>query len=190
MNILLAIKGNIFEVSQFVLDHPGEGICGMYLQDHNRQEVTPLFEKYHTSNIPDFTLLESISNQYQSILHLGPYYFQRRIPRYYHYIYNIKRLKTENLPNKSYLLYQSDNKKELTINLFVKDAMGMISVHNLNLVINNEQLEKCYVKICDSIDDNNDIVTATLEETTIEGFIDKYFKKEGYTPILKPEFKN
>jgi hypothetical protein len=190
MHILLAIKGYIYEVSKFVSHHPGEGIRNVYLYENNKRDVSNQFDHFHTSNESEEYLIEARKGNHPTIKYIAPYYFQKRIPRYYHYIDNgIQNIKQENIPNKSYLLFQS-NDNDKTINLFVKDAMGFISVHHLELVINeeNNKLEKCFVQLCDNIDENENVEINTIEDVTIEGFIDKYFKGQGYNPILKPEF--
>lgn len=189
MHILLGIKGHIYDVSQFRLDHPGEGIRNIFLDEHNRREVSAQFEHFHMTNIAEEYLIEAKDGKHPTIKYIAPYYFQKRIPRYYHYVEgDIQKIKLENIPNKSYLLFQS-NEDEKTINLFVKDAMGMISVHHLRLVVNEAgKLEKCFVQLCDNVDENEQVEINTLEDTTIEGFIEKYFTGQGYKPILKPEF--
>jgi hypothetical protein len=187
MNILLAIDNHIYEVSNFVNKHPGEGIRNIYLNEHNRSDASLLFE-----NIAEDYLIAARNNDHDTIKYIAPYYFIKKIPIYYHYIPNIENINLKDIPNKSFLLYQSDDDPKLSLNIFVKDAMAFISVHNLKLVVSEvdklDKLDKCYVELCSDVDKDKKVLTEIIEDVTIEAFIDKNFKGQGYTPILKPSF--
>ena len=195
MNLLLAINGHIYEVSQFVSSHPGEGIANVYLLEHNRHDVSEYFLKYHQTNDSEQELIDARNNNNDKIKYIAPYYFQNRIPKYYYYVPDITKIDMSLFPNKSYFIFQSDEESNQdTINLMVKDAMGMSTVHHLKLMFNDNKLSECYVELCSYIDnmehsnenlDNAKIITTKLEDTTREGFIDKYFTNQGYQPILK-----
>jgi cytochrome b involved in lipid metabolism len=183
MNILLSIKGHIYEVSHFVKNHPGEGINNMYLNEHNRRNVSLLFNKFHSSDESEEHLINSRNNNHSEIKYLGPDYFHKKIPKYYHYIKDITKIKTNNIDNKSFLMFQSDESN--TINLFVKDGMGMITVHHMELDIKDNKLVDCYVELCDSVDKEKNIITNSIKADSIEEFIEKYFINQKYTPIYK-----
>lgn len=187
MNILLAIKGHIYEVKNFINKHPGEGISNIFLSEHNRQEVSELFEKFHQTNVSEEHLINARENTNEHIQYVAPNYFKRRIPKYYHYIPAIGDVNIQELPIKSFFMYQSNEDNKDGINLLVKDGMGLLSVHHMKLKINDEtnKLEKCFVELCSDVDENDNVITTILDEATIEDFVDKYFIKDKYTPIVK-----
>ena len=64
MMILICIEGNIYEISDFVKRHPGEGINNLYIRDYKYTDVTELFEKYHNSNTSYEKLISARNNGY------------------------------------------------------------------------------------------------------------------------------
>lgn len=195
-NTLLAIKGHIYEVSHFVNSHPGEGIANVYLQEHNRREVTEYFEKYHQSNDSEQELIDAREGTNDNITYVAPYYFQKRIPKCYFYIPDISQIDLTSYPNKSYFLFQSNENNKDTVDMMVKDGMGMTTIHHLKLKFNetSNELDGCYIELCSYIDnmensnenlDDAKIVMDTLDAGNIEEFVDKYFTGQKYTPILK-----
>lgn len=193
MNILLAIKGHIYEVSQFVNSHPGEGIADVYLREHSHQEVSEYFEKYHQTNESEEELIDARNNKNDKINYVAPNYFKGKIPKCYFYIPDITKIDLNKFPNKSYFMFQSDEHN--MINLMVKDAMGMITIHHLKLIVNeNGILSECFVELCSYIDnmensnenlDNAKIVTDKLTSDTIEAFVETHFNGQGYKPVLE-----
>lgn len=200
MNLLLAIKGHIYEVSHFVDHHPGEGIANVYLTEHNRSECSEYFEKYRQTNDSEQMLIDSRNNENDKIKYVGPNYFKQRIPKYYYYIPDITKVDLTQYPSKSYFMFQSDENNNDTINVMVKDGMGLTTIHHLKLIINKDDntLIECQIELCSYLDnlgnsnkslDDAKIVTNILKETTIEQFMDIYFTKQGYKPILKINFE-
>lgn len=185
MNILLSIKGHIYEVSHFIKYHPGEGINNTYLNEHNRQNVSLLFHKFHNSNESEEHLINSRNGNHSQIKYLGPDYFHKKIPKYYHYIEDITKIKLNSIDNKSFLLFQSNESN--TINLFVKDGMGMTTIHHMKLDTKDNKIIECYVELCESVDKEKNIITKSIKANSIEEFIEKYFINQKYTPIRKVE---
>ena len=120
-NILLAIKNHIYEVSSFVNKHPGEGINSVYLCEHNHREVSLLFNKFHQTEESEEHLINARAGKHDKIKYIAPYYFLKRIPKYYHYVDNITTIDEKSIPNKSYFLFQAENEhRDNTINIYVK----------------------------------------------------------------------
>jgi hypothetical protein len=181
MNILLSIKGHIYEVSHFVKNHPGEGINNMYLNEYNRINASLLFNQFHSSNESEEHLINARNGTHPQIKYLGPNYFHKDIPKYYHYIEDITKIKMNDINNRSFFMFQSN--EPYTINIFVKDAVGMTTVHNMKLNINDNKLIKCFVELCDSVNKDNNIITKIIEANSIEEFIKIYFINQKYIPI-------
>ena len=57
--ILIIINNHIYEVSEFVKHHPGEGILDEYLQNYKNKNATEEFNRFHFTNEADELLLES-----------------------------------------------------------------------------------------------------------------------------------
>ena len=90
MPILIGIHSYIYEVPDYCNDHPGEGILNVYLRRFHRKNTTDLFERYHYTNDPDELLIEAKNNNFkkteQGIAFVCPFFFKRRIPKFFHYI--------------------------------------------------------------------------------------------------------
>lgn len=48
MSIVVKIHGQSFDVTEYVSQHPGEGVNDMFLEDYHGEDVTELFEYYHS----------------------------------------------------------------------------------------------------------------------------------------------
>lgn len=200
MHTLLAIKGHIYEASHFIDKHPGEGINNVYLNEHNRKEVTALFNKFHQSDESEEHLIKAREGTHDKIKYIGPNYFQKRLPRYYHYVEDVESIDLTKFPARSYFMFPSLDieTRDNTLNLYVVDGMRLITVHHLKLdTIEDEdknkylcgrKLVRCYVEVCDTIDEEKNVKTCTIEAPTIEEFIDTYFTKQKYEPIHKIEY--
>ena len=92
MPILLGIHSYIYEVLEYCNNHPGEGILNIYLKRFHRKNTTDLFERYHNTNEPDELLIAAKNNNFkkteQGIAFVCPFFFKRRIPKFFHYINN------------------------------------------------------------------------------------------------------
>lgn len=183
-NLLLAIKGHIYEVSHFVSKHPGEGINNVYLNEYNKREVNMLFAKFHQTEESEEHLIRAREGNHDRIKYIGEYYFQKRIPKYYHLLKDLSEIDSEKYERGCFFIFPNlEDSKQL--NLFVKDKMGMISVHHMKLVTDDDnKLTKAYVEICFDMDKDKNPITKTIESDNVENFMEKYFIKDGYKPLL------
>lgn len=88
-DILLLIGEDIYEVSKFIPNHPGEGIHDIYIRNFNRKNVTEEFEHYHFDSEPEDWLEKAKKNKFDpetGIYYVGPSFFKKRIPAYFHYL--------------------------------------------------------------------------------------------------------
>lgn len=183
-SILLIIDHRIYNVAK--LKHLGEGIRDVYLADFHRQDVTQQFQQFHQTDVPFESIIESQSFPSSDVQYLGFSYFQKNIPKYYHIVSDISKLSSLEIKNKSYFLFpdittkDKDNIKYL--NLFVKDANGFVSVHNLMLETTGWKLQKCYLELCVDYTEKGEVITKKIEANTIEDFVKQHFK--GYTPYV------
>jgi len=63
---IVILENEIYDVSKY--QHPGDGICNVYLQDYYEKDITEEFEHYHYTDKP-FEVIEKAkknSNQIQS----------------------------------------------------------------------------------------------------------------------------
>jgi len=91
--LLIIIGEDIFEVSKFVNNHPGEGIHDVYLTNYNRKNVSSEYEHYHFDNEPDEWLDKAKSKIFDDetgIYYVGPIgsWFSKKIPIWFHSFQN------------------------------------------------------------------------------------------------------
>ena len=196
-SVFLSIKNGIYEVSQFIGSHPGEGINSVYLNEHNRKNVTEEYEKYHTSELAEEELILAKKGENPKIKYIGPNYFQKNIPKYFHLIdlelADVEEI-SKNMTKKSFFMFPSSttiDKSDFQLNLFVRDANGCVNIYPLNFKFsgNSNKIEKCYVELYDikmneKLEEEN-VITSVLDAGNIELFVDKYFTKQKYIPIIK-----
>jgi cytochrome b involved in lipid metabolism len=60
MNTKIIINGHVFDVTNYIGFHPGEGIRDIYLCEKNNKDVSAGFEYYHMTNEPNEILEEVI----------------------------------------------------------------------------------------------------------------------------------
>lgn len=197
--ILLSIHNDIYEVSHFINTHPGEGINNIYLTEHNGHNVTEEYEKFHQTELAYEELISAKNGNNPKIKFVGPDYFQKQIPKYFHLLdletadINII---SKAMNKKSFFMFPSSEKKDKSdfqINLFVKDANGCTNIYPLITQFNNKEqpnkVTNCSVELYDIVmnDDLEEqkIVTSVLDATTIEDFVEKYFIRQKYVPIMK-----
>lgn len=177
--ILIELYGDIYEVSNYVSKHSGEGINGVYLRDYHKKLATPEFEKYHTTNESDEMLIEAKKfgkGEESGIYYVCPNFFTKRIPKYFHFLITDKygTIFMENKPNKTFILRPSNSNKE----------------NSLSITYKNEEGELFQLK-CTKIDKNN--WSALIEddegefkeitESKIEDLVNKIMIDNGYTGI-------
>jgi len=91
--LLITIGEDLFEVSRFVPNHPGEGIHDVYLQHYARKSVTEEFEHYHYDNEPDewISKAKELGFDPETGIHfIGSIgnWFKKKIPIWFHVFQN------------------------------------------------------------------------------------------------------
>lgn len=137
--ILIIINNHIYEVSEFVKDHPGEGILNEYLQNYKNKNATEEFNRFHFTNEADELLLESKEGgQHNGIYYVGPSFWKTKIPRYYYFFKN----PTEDAPvfllKEENMTFLVTSKTENSLLLFYKEE-GKIT--KTDLLFNKEKNE-------------------------------------------------
>jgi hypothetical protein len=82
--ILLAVHGEVYDVTDYASRHPGEGIRAIYIRWYNGKDCTDEFENFHMTDEPHAILhraLESGGDSASGVHHVCPFVFRRRIPR-------------------------------------------------------------------------------------------------------------
>jgi len=51
--VLIILQKNIYDITDYIRKHPGEGICNVYLRFLNRKDATAGFHRYHNTNEPE-----------------------------------------------------------------------------------------------------------------------------------------
>ena len=182
MPTLIGIHSYIYEVSDYCNNHPGEGIINIYLKRFHRKNTTDLFERYHNTNEPDELLIEAKNNNFkkteQGIAFVCPFFFKRRIPKFFHYINNDnleKYLKTVFLNKKtnSFILRPSfkNNEKTLILTYYLKNEN----------TINHKYLIKENDYWIGSLYYNNNV--NCYKQVNVEKLIDKLMK--DFEPIIQ-----
>jgi cytochrome b involved in lipid metabolism len=67
----IAIDGNVYDVSKFHEEHPGEGINAQYIAHYSGKIVDDLFEKYHSNDEPFEWLEEAKDGKHKLIFWKG-----------------------------------------------------------------------------------------------------------------------
>jgi cytochrome b involved in lipid metabolism len=85
-DLLLKIHKEVFEVSAFVRNHPGEGIHDVYLNNFTHKDVTDEFERYHFTDQPEEWMLSAREKGFDpenGIAYVGEIasFFGSKIPR-------------------------------------------------------------------------------------------------------------
>jgi len=86
--LLITIGDDLYEVSKFIKNHPGEGIHDIYLHNFHRKNVSEEFEQYHFDDEPHEWLAKAKKLKYDpenGIYYLGPSYFKGKIPLFFHF---------------------------------------------------------------------------------------------------------
>jgi cytochrome b involved in lipid metabolism len=70
----ILINDKVYDVTNFVNRHPGEGVSGQYIADNGGRDVSALFEKYHNTEEP-FEFLEAADGgvSKDGIIYVGVY---------------------------------------------------------------------------------------------------------------------
>ena len=179
--ILIGIHGDIYECSQFLKKHPGEGIRNIFLNHFKFKECTSSFERYHYSNNPDEMLIRAKNSGYDNetgIYYVCPYFFsKKRIPKYFHFF-----------PNDILGLDFIKNKKEMS---FILTPSKINKSNCLNITYKNSKSEVFQLIVKKTTDNiwytkwkNIHGIEESIEDKSIENIIKKTMKENNFEGIL------
>ena len=174
--ILIAIYGDIYEVSNFEKIHPGEGIKDTYLKYYKYKDCTSDFERYHFTNESDEMLINAKKLGYDDetgIHYVCPYFFKNKIPKYFHF-----------LPNDKYGLKFMENKDPMT---FILRRSNIDINNSLSLTYKDEESNVYQLKIRKTSDniwytnwENEDGDSEDVSDSNIENLIKKIMIDNDY----------
>jgi hypothetical protein len=134
--VILIITKDIFEVSKFISNHPGEGISDVYLKNYHKKNVTEEYEHYHHDEQPDEWLELAKKKGYDSttgIYYVCPAFFQKKIPSYFHFFINENEAKNylqEKNKNKIFILQRNEKSIQDSIQLmYIDESFQMNSIY-------------------------------------------------------------
>ena len=88
--ILIGLYGSIYEITNFISKHPGEGICNRYLKNYKNRDITKEFERYHFTNEPfDIMIKAKEYGVYNNIYYVCNNFFRIKFPNI---LYLIKKI--------------------------------------------------------------------------------------------------
>lgn len=73
--VIVIINQHKFDVSNYIKNHPGEGINGIYLEDFDWKDASKEFEYYHGFKLEQlYHILELVIKygEYSNIKYIGP----------------------------------------------------------------------------------------------------------------------
>ena len=165
MPVLIVIHSYIYEVADYCSKHPGEGIVNNFLNNG------------HT-NDPDELLIEAQNNNFQKtqsgISFVCPFFFKRRIPKYFHYI-NEDNLEDEitnifsEKENNCFIVRRNinTNKKSLIITYFIKNDNMVRNKY----IIKVKNYWHGYLYINNKVNGNKEKDVETLIDKMMKDFI-------------------
>ena len=144
--LFIIINNNIYEVSNFIKNHPGEGILNEYIANYHNKDVTDEFDRFHFTNESDEILLQSRTNGiHLGIYFVGPSFWKKKIPIYYHFFINPIVDGKNFLSQQKNMTFIISNHTDNSILLFYKNNIVIHEIitydHNVkkwNLLFENE----------------------------------------------------
>ena len=154
--LLIILFNNIYEISKYINNHPGEGIRDTYLKNYNLKNGSIEFDKYHCTDEP-FKLLEDSKNKkfcnVNNIYYVCPNFFKNRIPKYFKFFENYEQAELFiSSNNNKYVIFQSFTNNDNQINFYWKFNnninKSIIYYENdvWNLTINEINLSHKYIE--------------------------------------------
>jgi hypothetical protein len=165
MPVLIVIHSYIYEVADYCSKHPGEGSVNNFLNNG------------HT-NDPNELLIEAQNNNFQKtqsgISFVCPFFFKRRIPKYFHYI-NEDNLEDEitnifsEKENNCFIVRRNinTNKKSLIITYFIKNDNMVRNKY----IIKVKNYWHGYLYINNKVNGNKEKDVETLIDKMMKDFI-------------------
>lgn len=177
--ILIGIYNDIYDVSNYINKHPGEGIKDTYLYSFKMTEASKDFDRHHMTNEPDDILINAKQNgldEESGIYYVCPYFFKsKRIPNYFHFY-----------PNDLYCSEYMEDKKDNTFILrrSNSDTLNSLSLtYKLNNNINHLKIRKIDNKWY-TIWENEDGEPEDIYTNTIKEMIKKIMIENDFTPLF------
>jgi len=95
-SVLIGIYGDIYDVTEYIHQHPGEGIKNIYLRSYHRHNVSDEFERMHMTDEPFEIIIKAKETGHENgIYYVCPYFFTNplkkripRIPKYFRFLKN------------------------------------------------------------------------------------------------------
>ena len=176
--LLISIYQHIYEISNYISKHPGEGISNTYLREHHTTEATESFERFHMTNEADEMLMLARQEGFHpemGIYYVCPYFFRRKIPKYFYFSYDdpYGDKKINQTGPKTYLLRKSNAEPNDAVSLTYQEESGQIRHHRLGLV------EGVWEVLWE--DEEGETVTVTSDR--VEELVKKLMDPLGYQPI-------
>lgn len=176
-SVLIGIYNEIYDITKYIPNHPGEGIKFVNLREYNRKEATEDFDKQHLTNEPDEMLISAKENGYDEesgIYYVCPFFNfakKNKIPKYFYFLpndpYAIKFM--EDKDEYTYLLRPSNSDNTKSLSVTYKNDEG---VHQLKI----RQIEgnKWYTEWENEDGEPEEITKDYVEDVIKEIFSDEY----------------
>lgn len=173
--VLIVLRGDIYEVSKFIPDHPGEGIHDVYLRQYHRRNGTEEYEKFHYDAAPDEYLEKARDLKHDpetGIYHVGQNVFKdkRRLPAYFFFLIQDKdgQIILDQSQNKTFIVKPKENGTN-TLLIALKDDNGNIIRYDIQL---NKEKNTWSTTVA-----NN-----SIEAPTVEEIVEQVAIKQGFSP--------
>ena len=108
--IYIIYETDIYEVSNYINQHPGEGINNSYIARFHRKNCTDLFNRYHMTDEPFHILAQAKEHgEYKTIKYICKNPFKRRIAKCFTHIENSEPLQIIPYENQFIIKYKIEN---------------------------------------------------------------------------------
>ena len=170
--VYIGIYNNIYDITNYLSKHPGEGIRFVSLREYNRKDATDDFERTHFTNEADDILKnarEENMDEESGIHYICPFFFKnKKIPKYFYYSpsdpYGIEYLnKNDDI---QFILRRSNSDINSALSLSYKSNK---KIHHLKIKLINLEW---YVNLENNEGDQIDCVKNNIEDLIEE--IKKY----------------
>jgi len=136
--VLIGIYQNIYDITNYISKHPGEGIKFVNLRDYNGKEATSDFDKQHLTNEADEILISAKENGFDEesgIYYVCPFFFKKKIPKYFKFLpddlYAEEYMKNQD--NMTFVLRRSNSDVNNSLSVTFKNDEGEINQLKIRL---------------------------------------------------------
>lgn len=85
-NIYIIYDNDIYEVSKYIKDHPGEGINNVFIKRYNGKNCTSDFDRFHMTDEPFEIIENSKKNKCcKNVKYICKNIFKSRIPKIFYF---------------------------------------------------------------------------------------------------------